>query len=108
MRAIVRYLTATVLGLFICVSVFAQEAPPPISLTLKRAIELALQNSKDIQVARIQASIADRAAMWSSSSAPAVTFSRRSRMARRSISSFPRTATIRKGWQARVARYQIP
>ncbi|HVO56122.1 MAG TPA: TolC family protein [Dongiaceae bacterium] len=34
-----------------------------LSLTLKRAIELALQNSRDIQVAKIQASIADRAAM---------------------------------------------
>ena len=34
----------------------AQEAaaPQPIALTLKRAIELALQNSKDIQVAKIQ------------------------------------------------------
>jgi outer membrane protein len=46
-------------------SVGAQEAPPPISLTLKRALELALQNSKDIKIARIQASIADRAAMIS-------------------------------------------
>jgi len=34
-----------------------------LSMTLKRAIELALQNSRDIQVAKIQASIADRAAM---------------------------------------------
>src|SRR5215472_1517429 len=34
----------------------------PISLTLKRAIELALQNSKEIQVAKIQASVADHAA----------------------------------------------
>src|SRR6266852_3749944 len=46
----------------------AQEAPliptstSAISLTLKRAIELALQNSKDIQLAKIQASVADRAA----------------------------------------------
>ena len=47
----------------------AQEAPAPVSraagpvaLTLRRAIELALQNSKDIQVAKIQASVADRAA----------------------------------------------
>jgi outer membrane protein TolC len=43
----------------------AQEPAPQasagdaIALTLKRAIELALQNSKDIQVAKIQASIAD-------------------------------------------------
>ena len=49
--------------------VWAQQAQPapvasstPVVLTLKRAIELALQNSKDIQVAKIQASIADHAA----------------------------------------------
>jgi len=63
MRAIVRCLTAAALGLVICLSAFAQESPQPIALTLKRAIELALQNSKDIQVAKIQAGIADRAAM---------------------------------------------
>jgi outer membrane protein len=42
----------------------AQTANPgaPVALTLKRAVELALQNSKDIQVAKIQASVADRAA----------------------------------------------
>ena len=56
----------------------AQEAPAPkanqaatqespkdgtgVTLTLKRAIELALQNSKEIQVAKIQASVADHAA----------------------------------------------
>jgi outer membrane protein len=42
-----------------------QEAPKdgePVALTLKRAIELALQNSKEIQVAKIQASVADHAA----------------------------------------------
>src|SRR5216684_3222387 len=42
-----------------------QEAPKdaaPVALTLKRTIELALQNSKEIQVAKIQASVADRAA----------------------------------------------
>jgi len=33
-----------------------------VALTLKRAIELALQNSKEIQVAKIQASVADHAA----------------------------------------------
>jgi outer membrane protein TolC len=54
----------------------AQEAPQPqearqpqsttpsaVSLTLKRAIELALQNSTDIQVAKLQASLANRSAM---------------------------------------------
>jgi len=43
----------------------AQEAPKdavPMALTLKRAIQMALQNSKEIQVAKIQASVADRAA----------------------------------------------
>ena len=42
-----------------------QQAPgtaAPVALTLKRAIELALQNSKDIQVANIQARVADHAA----------------------------------------------
>jgi outer membrane protein len=34
----------------------------PISLTLKRAVELALQNSKDIQLAKIQTGLADRSA----------------------------------------------
>jgi outer membrane protein len=42
-----------------------QQVPQPVSLTLKRALELALQNSKDIKIARIQASVADRAAMIS-------------------------------------------
>src|SRR5712672_4856674 len=37
--------------------------PTAVSLTLKRAIELALQNSKDIQVAKLQASLANRSAM---------------------------------------------
>ena len=37
-------------------------SPAPAALTLKRAVELALQNSKEIQVAKIQASIADHAA----------------------------------------------
>jgi outer membrane protein TolC len=47
----------------------AQEPAPQgnagsaVALTLKRAIEMALENSKDIQVAKIQASIADRAAL---------------------------------------------
>ena len=51
----------------------AQEspAPPPasesapVALTLKRAVELALQNSKDIQVAKIQGRLADRSALIS-------------------------------------------
>lgn len=38
-------------------------APAAVSLTLKRAIQLALQNSTDIQVAKLQASLANRSAM---------------------------------------------
>jgi outer membrane protein TolC len=41
----------------------AQTSTSAVSLTLKRAIELALQNSKDIQVAKLQASLANRSAM---------------------------------------------
>jgi outer membrane protein TolC len=65
MRGIVRLPTATVVALSVVVCAAAQEiaSPQPVALALKRAIELALQNSKDIQVAKIQASIADRAAM---------------------------------------------
>src|SRR6267378_7029157 len=54
-----------------CIAARAQDAAPPasntaaVALTLKRAIELALQNSKDIQVAKIQASVADHAALIS-------------------------------------------
>jgi outer membrane protein len=71
-----------VLGCASCLLIFgagagAQESPAPkpaeasaqnaessasVSLTLRRAVELALQNSKEIQVARIQASVADHAA----------------------------------------------
>jgi outer membrane protein TolC len=43
----------------------ASQAPnsaSPVALTLKRAIELALQNSRDIQVAKIEARVADHAA----------------------------------------------
>ncbi len=64
MRGIMRVSAATVAVMFLAISGSAQEASaPPIALTLKRAIELALQNSKDIQVAKIQASIADKAAL---------------------------------------------
>lgn len=38
-------------------------AGAPLALTLKHTIELALQNSKDIQAARIQASLANRSAL---------------------------------------------
>ena len=65
MRGIQRLTAATVTAFFVVACVSAQEtaAPPPAALTLKRTIELALQNSRDIQVAKIQESIADRAAM---------------------------------------------
>ena len=39
-----------------------QPAVAPVVLTLKRSIDLALQNSKDIQLAKIQARVADQAA----------------------------------------------
>ena len=75
-------LLQTVLGVAIlaslCGAARAQESPAPkpaepgagaqatnaapVALTLKRAIELALQNSKEIQVAKIQASVANHAA----------------------------------------------
>lgn len=58
-----RVAAAAVLSVFAWASVSAQEAPAPVGLTLKRTLELALQNSKDIQVAKIQASLADRAAL---------------------------------------------
>jgi outer membrane protein len=58
----------TVLMAMGCVPLLAQESGAaagmaPVGLTLKHAIELALQNSKDIQLARIHASLADRASM---------------------------------------------
>src|SRR5436305_7784079 len=62
-----------ILGLVLAIGVsfvaHAQQAPPPsakpgtVLLTLKHAIELALQNSKDIQIAKLQASLADRSAI---------------------------------------------
>jgi len=66
------YFAALRLALLFAVglAVRAQEAPQPqpgnpsaVSLTLKHAIELALQNSKDIQIAKLQASLANRSAM---------------------------------------------
>ncbi|HWW19149.1 MAG TPA: TolC family protein [Candidatus Saccharimonadales bacterium] len=56
--------------LALAIPLHAQEAPQPpasnptaVSLTLKHAVELALQNSTDIQVAKLQARLADRSAM---------------------------------------------
>jgi outer membrane protein len=65
MRGIVRLPAAMVTALLLVLCASAQEVSPPqpMALTLRRAIELALQNSRDIQVAKIQASIADRATM---------------------------------------------
>jgi outer membrane protein TolC len=65
MRGWMRRPAAIILSVLGVASVRAQElsAPQPIALTLKRTIDLALQNSKDIQVAKIQASIADHAAL---------------------------------------------
>jgi outer membrane protein TolC len=65
MRVKVPMAAATIAAMFIVVCAWAQDAstPQPIALTLKRAIQLALENSKDIQVAKIQASVADKAAL---------------------------------------------
>jgi outer membrane protein TolC len=66
MRGAIRCSAAVTLGFVISVyAAVAQTvpAPEPVALTLKKAIDLALQNSKDIQVAKIQASVADHAAM---------------------------------------------
>ena len=75
MRLLQTFLGVATLASF-CVPAGAQESPAPkpadagaqttspapAALTLKRAIELALQNSKEIQIAKIQASVADHAA----------------------------------------------
>ena len=58
-----RAATIALCATFSAASAVAQQEPDPITLTLKRSLELALQNSKDIKLARIQASVADRAAM---------------------------------------------
>ena len=65
MRGMCRMPAVLMATIFLALSAAAQDgpAPQPIALTLKRAIELALQNSKDIQVAKIQASVADSAAL---------------------------------------------
>jgi outer membrane protein TolC len=78
MKAFRGFVGIAVLLVLTCASVAGQETPAPkpnetvqqvqssaatVALTLKRAIELALQNSRDIQVAKIQASIADHAAL---------------------------------------------
>lgn len=54
---------STLLAMLVAGPLRAQNAAPePLALTLKAAIERALQNSRDLQVARIQATLADRAA----------------------------------------------
>ncbi|HWY42558.1 MAG TPA: TolC family protein [Candidatus Sulfotelmatobacter sp.] len=58
-----RAATIALCATFSAASAAAQQAPAPITLTLKHSLELALQNSRDIKLARIQASVADRAAM---------------------------------------------
>ena len=63
MRRFHRTVIAALLMSAAAAALHAQQTPEPISLTLKRALELALQNSKDIKIARIQASVADHAAM---------------------------------------------
>ena len=59
-----RWAGGVALALLIGGATRAQEnAPAPAALTLKRAVELALQNSRDIQIAKIQASVAQHAAL---------------------------------------------
>ncbi len=41
----------------------SSRSEPPVVLTLKRSIELALQNSKEIQLAKIQTHVADELAI---------------------------------------------
>ena len=65
MRELRKIIVVTTLAAVCGGYALCQQVPPPVSLTLKRALELALQNSKDIKIARIQASVADRAAMIS-------------------------------------------
>jgi len=63
-QAIVNFLVSIILLLALSCSAQAQQAgAPAVSLTLKHAIELAVQNSRDIQVAKLQASLANRSAM---------------------------------------------
>lgn len=63
-----RWASGEVLGIaFMAAAVVAQEAPrtassSPVVLTLKHSIELALQNSQDIQLAQIQTRVADNVA----------------------------------------------
>jgi outer membrane protein len=40
------------------VAAAAQQAPPPVRLTLRRAVELAVANSRDLQLAKLQATLA--------------------------------------------------
>src|SRR5579859_1109995 len=63
MRALQRLAIIAGFAMLCIPNAFCQQAPEPVALTLKHALELALQNSKDIKIARIQASVADRAAM---------------------------------------------
>ena len=64
MRALRRIMTILALGALAVASAGAQEATStPVALTLRRTLDLALQNSKDIQLAKIQASLADRSAL---------------------------------------------
>lgn len=76
-------LQCATLAILFCVTVQAQTPPTPqmpnpaaapatqqanpVALTLKSAIEMALRNSKDIQVAKLQASVAEHASQLSKS-----------------------------------------
>jgi outer membrane protein len=70
MKRFVRTLLTIALTTTVAAPLRSQDATPTppstsaasVTLTLKRAIELALQNSKDIQVAKLQARLADNSA----------------------------------------------
>jgi outer membrane protein TolC len=66
-RTLSRYVATAAILLTLGVGAIGQqpaaENSGPVVLTLKRAIELALQNSRDIQVAKLEATLSDRTAM---------------------------------------------
>jgi len=64
MTRFVRRFTFSAALLCAAAAAHAQEAPAPgAAISLRRAIELALQNSRDLRVAKLQASLADRSSL---------------------------------------------
>ena len=60
MKIVRRVCATAALAVFVVISSSAQQSPPVARLTLRRAIELAVQNSRDIAQARFQQTLADR------------------------------------------------